>query len=85
MMNEDSQIFRADSDFIGRRDNGAWPRPESEWGVSAQRWDDYPKIFGQTGSKEETSRAVGSVDVLVIVYTEGLVTSGSAIATCIVV
>ena len=80
MMNEDSQIFRVDSDFIGRRDNGALPRPESEWGISAQRWDEYQKIFGQTGSKEETSRAVGSDDVLVIVYTEGLVTSGSAIS-----
>jgi hypothetical protein len=80
MMNEDSQIIRVDSNFIGRRDNGAWPRPESEWGISAQRWDDYRKIFGQTGFKEGTSRAVGSDDVLVIVYTEGLVTSGSAIS-----
>jgi hypothetical protein len=80
MMDQDSQIIRVNSDFIGRRDNGAWPRPESEWGISAQRWDDYRKIFGQTGFKEGTSRAVGSDDVLVIVYTEGLVTSGRAIS-----
>jgi hypothetical protein len=80
MMNEDARIIRVDSDFIGRRDNRAWPRPESEWGISAKRWDDYRKIFRQTGFKEGTSRAAGSDDILVIVYTEGLVTSGSAIS-----
>jgi hypothetical protein len=78
MMNEDSQIIRVSPNFIGKRDNGAWPRPESEWGISAQRWDDYKRLFGQTGFKEGTSRAIESADVLVLVYTEGLVTSGSA-------
>jgi hypothetical protein len=79
MMHEDSQIDRIDSDFIGKRDNGAWPRPEREWGISAQRWADYRKIFRQAGFTEGTSRAVGSDDLFVIVYTEGLVTHGSAI------
>jgi hypothetical protein len=79
MMNEDAQIIRVASDFIGRQDNGAWPPPEREWGISAHRWADYRKIFDQAGFTEGTSRAVGSDDVFVIVYTEGLVTSGSAI------
>jgi hypothetical protein len=66
MMDEDSQIIRVDSNFIGRRDNGAWPRRESEWGISAQRWGDYRKIFGQTSFKEGTSRAVARTTSLLL-------------------
>jgi hypothetical protein len=80
MMNEDSQMTRIAPDFIWKRDSAAWPRPESEWGISARRWDEYRKIFGEAGVKQGTSRGAGSNDVLVLVYTEGLVTSGSAIS-----
>jgi hypothetical protein len=80
MMDEDSQITRIAPDFIWKRDSAAWPRPESEWGISAQRWGDYRKIFDEADFKQGTSRGADSDDLLILVYTEGLVTSGSAIS-----
>ena len=80
MMNEDSQMTRIAPDFIWNRDSVAWPRPESEWGISAQRWNEYRKIFDEASFKQGTSRGADSEDVLILVYTEGLVTSGSAIS-----
>ena len=29
--------------------NGEWPRPESEWGLTRARWEEYRRLFSQVG------------------------------------
>ncbi len=51
----------SDEDFAARRviriaptftrlvDNWGWPRPETEWGISRDRWDEYRRVFRRVG------------------------------------
>ena len=79
MMNEDRQMTRIAYDFTWKRDNAGWPRPESEWGISKQRWDDYRRLFSQAGVKNGTVRAENSSDVQLIVWDWGLSVGGTSI------
>jgi hypothetical protein len=56
MMDEDWQMARIAPDFTWRQDILAWPRPESEWGISKGRWDDYRSMFRKVGAKDGTTR-----------------------------
>jgi hypothetical protein len=76
MMNEDWQMCRIAPDFTWRQDNIAWPRPESEWGISKQRWDEYRNIFIQAGFKGGLTRREKSSDIIVDVWSWGIVPSG---------
>ncbi|MGB6625806.1 MAG: hypothetical protein WBE20_09635 [Candidatus Acidiferrales bacterium] len=67
-------------DFTWRQDSVAWPRPESEWGISRRRWDEYRKIFASAGFKGGTTRPEKSSDVLVYVWSWGLVVSGTGVS-----
>ena len=78
MMDEDSQMSTIASDFTWRQDSAAWPRPESEWGISRKRWDEYRKIFRRAGFEGGTSRR-GS-EVMVHVWSWGLVVSGISVS-----
>jgi len=48
MSNEDfdnGQVIRIADDFTRLIDNWSWPRPEAEWGVTPQRWNEYRALF----------------------------------------
>jgi hypothetical protein len=78
MSNEDPQMSRIATDFLWRRDNAGWPRPQSEWGISEQRWDEYRKFFRQADFDSGVVR--WGDDVKVIVWTWGIVPSGVSIS-----
>jgi hypothetical protein len=80
MMDEDWQMSRIARDFTWRQDNLAWPRPESEWGISRERWDDYRKLFSRAGFDDGTTRREKSSDVMVDVWSWGIVPSGVSVS-----
>jgi len=80
MMDEDWQTSRIAPAFTWRQDNVSWPRPESEWGISKQRWNDYRTMFVETGLRDGTTRRENSSDVLLDVWSGGIVPSGVSIS-----
>jgi hypothetical protein len=80
MMDEDSQMSRIAPDFTWRKDNLSWPRPESEWGISKQRWNDYKRMFAEVGLRDGTTRRENSSDILLVVWSSGIVPSGVSIS-----
>lgn len=76
MMNEDNHMTRIASDFTWKDDNLAWPRPQSQRGITAARWDEYRALFLKARVKHGTSREEKSCDIELIVWTWGLVTGG---------
>lgn len=76
MMDEDRQMSRIAPDFTWRQDNCAWPRPEPEWGISRARWDEYRGIFSRAGVQDGTTRREKSSDVLIYVWSWGIVPAG---------
>jgi len=80
MMDEDWQMSRIARDFTWRQNSAAWPRPESEWGISRKRWDDYRKIFTEAGFGLGTNRREKSSDVMVIAWSWGIVPSGISVS-----
>jgi hypothetical protein len=71
MMNEDWQMSRIAPDFTWRQDNLAWPRPESEWGITKDRWDDYRSMFRKVGAKGGTTRRQKSSDIIIDIWSWG--------------
>jgi hypothetical protein len=80
MMDEDWQMARIADDFTWRQDSVAWPRPELEWGISRRRWEDYRKIFADAGFGDGTNRREKSSDVMVFVWSWGIVPSGISVS-----
>lgn len=78
MSDEDSQMSRIASDFLWTRDSAAWPRPESKWGITKKRWDEYREIFRRAHFDAGASR--GENDVMVIVWSSGIVAGGGSIS-----
>ena len=76
MMGEDRQMSRIAFDFLWRQDTVAWPRPESEWGISAERWDDYRRVFREVGARDGSTRGENSSDVIINVWSWGIVPAG---------
>ena len=79
MMDEDWQMARVAPDFTWKQDNLAWPRPESQWGISRQRWDEYRKIFDQAGVKDGVTRSERSSDIILDVWSWGIVPAGTSV------
>jgi len=77
MAQKDSQVSRIAGDFIWRQDSAAWPRPEPEWGITADRWNEYRKLFRKIGLTAGLNRDTQG-NVYFIVYTEGSVVSGAS-------
>ncbi len=80
IMDEDWRMSRIAPEFTWRQDSVAWPRPESQWGISRQRWDDYRRIFAQAGFEGGTTRREKSSDVMVVVWSWGIVPSGISVS-----
>jgi hypothetical protein len=80
MMNEDWQMSRIAPDFTWRQDNLAWPRPESEWGITKDRWDDCRSMFRKVGAKGGTTRRQKSSDIIIDIWSWGIVPAGIGVA-----
>jgi hypothetical protein len=80
MMDEDRNMSRIAPDFTWRQDTLAWPRPESEWGISKQRWNDYRNLFSKTGLSDGVTRPDKSSDTLLDVWSWGLAIGGTSVS-----
>lgn len=52
MSNQDyseSKVIRIAHHFTRLENNWAWPRPESEWGITTARWKEYKSLFSSVG------------------------------------
>jgi hypothetical protein len=76
MLAEDSRMTRIAPDFLWTQDTAAWPRPESNWGISRFRWDEYKSLFNQAGIAMGVENRGNSKEAILIVYTWGIVPSG---------
>jgi hypothetical protein len=76
MAKEDSHVVRIASDFTWTDTNAAWPRPESELGFSAERWDEYRRLFKKLELKAGILNYQPDL-VLLTASTQGLLTGGS--------
>ena len=76
MTDEDWGMSRIAPDFTWRQDSVAWPRPETEWGISRQRWGEYRRIFDQAGFRDGLTRREKSSDIIVDVWSWGIVPAG---------
>jgi hypothetical protein len=79
MLGEDSQMSRIAPDFLSTQDSAAWPRPESQWGISRVRWDEYKRLFNRVGIDDGAVSGGKSKDALLIVYSWGIVPSGFSV------
>jgi hypothetical protein len=80
MMETDKQMSRIANDFLWRQDTVAWPRPESEWGITQARWNSYKQLFGKVGSENGAVRAEKSSDVEIMIHSWGIVPSGGNVS-----
>ena len=79
MLAEDPQMTRIAPDFLWTQDSVAWPRPESQWGISRARWDEYKSLFKRAGVDKGAVRREKSKEALLIVYTWGIVPGGVSV------
>jgi hypothetical protein len=74
----DYKVIRIASDFTWLDNNAAWPRPESEWGISNERWDEYRNLFKKLGLNGGILRDNQGEITYLIVSSSGLITNGSS-------
>ena len=77
MANEDSGMSRIARDFTWRRDSVAWPRPESEWGITEARWDQYRRLFRKVGATAGLIQDQQG-NIYFLLHTEGSVVYGAS-------
>ena len=76
MSQTDRKLVRIANDFTWLDTNAAWPRPESEWGISRERWDQYRGLFKTLGVPGGMLRENKGTVTYFIVFSGGLVTNG---------
>jgi hypothetical protein len=74
MSGEDSKVVRIAPDFTWLEGNAAWPRPSSMIGFDEARWNEYRRLFSQTGVREGIIRHGGRISFLY--WLTGMVTGG---------
>lgn len=77
MAQEDANMIRIADDFTWTKDSAAFPRPESEMGITKERWDDYKKLFVKLGLKAGILNYQPE-KIYFTSTTEGLLTGGSS-------
>ena len=77
MARVDSHVVRIAYDFTWLDNNYHWPRPDSEIGLTKERWDNYKRIFSKLGLKEGLSWSSDG-SIVLIASTRGMSTDGSA-------
>ena len=75
MANEDRNLVRIAPDWTALKDNGQWPRPESELGFSMERWNEYKTIFKNIGSSSGINHYSNAV--YITMTAKGIVNRGS--------
>jgi len=73
MIFEDSNMTRIAPDFTWTRDSQDWPRPRSEWGISKKRWDEYKRMFTNSGVTQGIRRPENSSDVQFIAWERNII------------
>lgn len=76
MSQQDAKVVRIADDFTWLDDDYGWPRPPSRLGFSEQRWDDYRRLFRETGVKDRLARGEDG-EVFFYYWTFGIVPSGA--------
>ena len=79
MLADDSRMTRIAPNFLGTADSAAWPRPQSQWGISQVRWDEYKRLFRRAGIDDGATGSGKSNETLFLVYTWGIVPSGISV------
>lgn len=74
MANADTHLSRIAPDFTWLDNNVAWPREDI--GISAQRWDDYKRLFRSVGAPVGIIHDSEKQRVIIPLVDEGLVPSG---------
>jgi hypothetical protein len=77
MCREDANMVRIAPSFLWRVDHAGWPRPESEWGITKERWDQYRELFGKLGLTMGINNYQPE-SIYFLSSTRGLVTGGSS-------
>lgn len=77
MAKVDSHVVRIAYDFTWLDTNYHWPRPESELGLTRERWDEYKRMFSKLGLKEGLAWSSDG-SIVLIASTRGMSTDGSA-------
>ena len=80
MAEEDRHMARVAQDFTWRQDTFAWPRPETDWGITKERWDNYRAYFHKAKVLEGINQQEKSCDIEFIAWSWGLVTGGASIS-----
>lgn len=76
MCKEDSNMTRIADDFLWRVDHAGWPRAESDWGITRERWNEYKKLFKKVGLDNGLVNQ-GKI-ILLFANNRGLLTGGSS-------
>jgi hypothetical protein len=76
MSNEDARLVRIAPDFTRLDNDWSWPRPQSKWGLTPQRWDEYRRLFEKTGLSRGLSRSQYGKQVFLIAYSWGMTERG---------
>ncbi len=77
MAKEDSVMGRIAYDFTSRQGSVAWPRPESDRGITAARWDQYRRLFRKVGATAGLSQDQEG-NIYFLMHTEGSVVGGAS-------
>ena len=77
MCEEDSGMIRIASDFTWKKDNVSWPRPQSELGITNERWDTYRELFAKTQLRAGILNYQPNA-VVFSASSQGLLTAGSS-------
>lgn len=78
MAQADQKVIRIANDFTWLDTNAAWPRPESEWGISNERWDQYRALFKKLGLSGGILKEERGEVTYLISSTKGLITNGTS-------
>jgi hypothetical protein len=79
MSNEDARLIRIAPDFTRLDTDWSWPRPQSKWGLTQQRWDEYRRLFKTTGLSGGLARSQYGKQVFFIAFSWGMMERGASL------
>ena len=76
MSQEDADVIRVADGFTRVNGDRDWPRPQSKWGITPERWNQYRLLFRKVGANAGLEKDEAG-NVYFIVHTEGFATHGA--------
>src|ERR1700735_5933854 len=61
MSEEDADVIKVADTLIRLKNDRSWPRPESKWGITRERWDEYRRtscVVGLIGEEKDDVRTI---------------------------